>query len=279
MAIMPRMTIVELANKYCNRVGGSAGYLEQLEVLCRRLPWRADELTPDLIDAYLTDALNHLSSQTVYNHRRMLGRLLAFAASERLVDASIVRPLRRVKRDPPSPVAWSHSEIRRLLAVAANLAGGRKCPHRTLMKAWLLTAYSTGLRLGNLLEIRHSQIRGHRLLVRQVKSKEPHVCYLDDLALAAIAELPRRGDRIFGDLICRDKLLAQMRRLCKLAGMEGSTKFLRRSGATYAEIAGKDPSRHLGHKTPSMKIYYVDRMLVAEEKREEPTAPPLADSA
>lgn len=273
------MTLMELARRYCNRVGGSAGYLEQLEVLCRRLPWRADELTPDRIDDYLTKALHTLSSQTVYNHRRMLGRLLAFAASERLVDASIVRPLRRVKRDPPSPVAWSHAEIRRLLAVAAKLTGGTKCPHRTLMRAWLLVAYSTGLRLGNLLEIRHSQIRGHRLLVRQVKTKEPHVCYLDSLALAAIAELPRRGDRIFGDLICRDKLLAQMRRLCKLAGMQGSTKFLRRSGATYAEIAGKDATRHLGHRTPGMKVYYIDRLLLAEEKQEEPTAPPLADGA
>ena len=274
------MTLLDLARRYCNRVGGSPGYLEQLEVLVRRLPWQAEGMTPDLIDAYLTDALNHLAASTVYNHRRMLGRLLAFAAAEGVVDASIVRPLRRVKRLPPSPIAWSHAEIRTLLGVAAKLSGGAKCPHSTLMKAWLLVAYSTGLRLANLLEIRHDQIRGHRLLVRQCKTGEPHVCYLDANALEAIAKLPRRGPRIFGDLICRDKLLAQMRRLCKTAGMSGSTKFLRRSGATYAEIAGKDASGHLGHKTPGMKSYYIDRLLLAEEKREAPTAPPLelADS-
>lgn len=269
------MTLIDLARRYCNRVGGSPGYMEQLEVLCRRLPWQAEDLTPDLIDAYLTDALKHLASSTVYNHRRMLGRLLKFAADEKLVDASILRPLRRVKRLPPSPVAWSHADIRTLLSVCPKLTGGQKCPHSTLMKAWLLVAYSTGLRLGNLLEIRHDQIRGHRILVRQVKTREPHVCYLDNQALAAIAALPRRGPRIFGDLICRDKLLAQMRRLCKLAGIAGSTKFLRRSGATYAEIAGKDPTRHLGHRTPGMKIYYVDRMLVAEERKDEPTTVPL----
>ena len=279
MPTMPHMTLIDLARRYCNRVGGSPGYLEQLEVLVRRLPWRADQLNPDDIDAYLTDALNHLSPSTVYNHRRMLGRLLAFASSEGLVDASIVRPLRRVKRDPPSPIAWSHAEIRRLLTFAEKLTGGQKCPHATLMRAWLLVGYSTGLRLGNLLEIRHDQIRGHRLLVRQVKTREPHVCYLDDLALAAIAALPRRGPRIFGDLICRDKLLAQMRRLCQLAQAQGSTKFLRRSGATYAEIAGKDASRHLGHRTSSTKVYYIDRLLLAEERKDEPTAPPLADSA
>ena len=270
------MTILDLARRYCNRVGGSPGYLEQLEVLCRRLPWRAEHLTPDMMDEYLTDALTHLAPQTVYNHRRMLQRLLAFAAAEKLVDASIVRPLRRVKREPPSPVAWSHAEIRSLLAAAEKLPGGHKCRHAILMRAWLLVAYSTGLRLGNLLEIRHDQIRGHRLLVRQVKTREPHVCYLDDRALAAIALLPRRGPRIFGDLICRDKLLAQMRRLCAVTQMTGSTKFLRRSGATYAEIVGKDASRHLGHKSPNMKVYYIDRMLLAEERLEEPTAPPLS---
>jgi integrase len=269
------MTILQLARRYCNRVGGSPGYLEQLEVLCRRLPWRAEDLTPDLIDDYLTDALKHLAPSTVYNHRRMLQRLLAFASSEGLVDASILRPLRRVKRLPPSPEAWSHADIRRLLAVAADLPGGQKVPNSTLMKAWLLVAYSTGLRLANLLEIRHDQIRGRRLLVRQVKSKEPHVCYLDDRALAAIAELPRRGARIFGDLVCRDKILAKMRLLCKKAGMSGSTKFLRRSGATYAEIAGKSATGHLGHRTADMKRYYVDRLLLAEERREEPTTLPL----
>lgn len=271
------MTLLDLSRLYINRVGGSAGYLEQLEVLVRRLPWKAEDLHPDRIDAYLTDALKHLAPSTVYNHRRMLGRLLTFAAGERLVDASILRPLRRVKRLPPSPVAWSHAEIRKLLSVTEKLTGGMKCPHSQLMRAWLLVAYSTGLRLGNLLEIRHDQIRGHRLLVRQVKTREPHVCYLDEQALASIRELPRRGPRIFGDLICRDKLLAQMRRLCKLAGMDGSTKFLRRSGATYAEIAGKDPSRHLGHRNPSTKIYYVDRMLVAEERQDEPTTVPLGE--
>ena len=269
------MKLLDLARLYCNRVGGSPGYLEQLEVLCRRLPWAASELTPERIDAYLTDALVHLSASTVNNHRRMLGRLLKFAADERLVDASIVRPLRRVKQFPPCPVAWSHAEIRRLLSVAAKLTGGTKCPHATLLRAWILAAYSTGLRTNNLLGVRHDQVRGPRILVRQVKTGEPHVCYLDTNAREAIALLPRLGPRIFGDLICRDKLFFQMRRLCRLAGMAGSTKFLRRSGATYAEINGKDATGHLGHRSRQMKTYYVDRLLLAEERQQESLVPPI----
>lgn len=270
------MTLIDLAAAYVNRVGGSPGYLEQLTVLVKRLSWRAEDLHPDLIDAYLTAALRHLAPQTVYNHRRMLGVLLRFAASERIVDGSIVRPLRRIKRPPPSPVAWSHAEIHQLLKAAIRLPGGRKCPHSLLMRAWVLTAYSTGLRLEDLLKLRHDQVRGQRILIRQNKTAEPHVPYLDDNAIAAIRQLPVRGPRIFGDLICRDKLLLQMRRVCQLAGMTGSTKFLRRSGATYAEIRGLDATRHLGHRTPGMKAYYVDRLLVAQEKGDGPTTPPLS---
>jgi len=69
--------------------------------------------------------------------------------------------------------------------------------------------------------------------------------------------------------------MAMMRQLTRAAGLPGSTKFLRRSGATYCEIAGKDATGHLGHRSPGMKVYYIDRLLLAEEKRQEPTAPPL----
>ena len=269
------MTLLELARLYHNRVGGSPGYLEQLEVFVRRLPWLASDLNPEKIDGYLTQALRHLAPSTVRNHRKMLRCLLHFAASERLVDASIVRPLRKVKQVPPNPRAWSHAEIRRLLAVAENLRGGRKCPRSLLARAWILTAYSTGLRLQDLLLIRHDQIRGQRLCPSQHKVGYPHVCWLDDNALEAIRRLPVLGPRIFGDLICRDKAMAMMRLITREAKIPGSTKFLRRSGATYCEIAGKDASGHLGHRSPGMKVYYVDRLLLAEEKKQEPTAPPL----
>jgi integrase len=269
------MTLIDLARQYHNRVGGSPGYLEQLECFVRRLPWKAAELSPDRIDAYLTDALRHLAPSTVCNHRKMLRCLLHFAAETRLVDGSILRPLRKVKRNPPNPRAWSHTEIRCLLDVAAKLVGGRKCPRSLLARAWILVGYSTGLRLDDLLSIRHDQIRGQRLCPSQRKVGHPHVCWLDDLAMAAIRELPVLGPRIFGDLICRDKAMAMMRQIVRTAGLPGSTKFLRRSGATYCEIAGKDASGHLGHRTPNMKAYYVDRLLLAEEKKQEPTTLPL----
>jgi integrase len=268
--------LIDFARRYCNRVGGSPGYLEQLTVLTKRLPWSPADLTPDQIDSYLTDALSHLAPSTVDNHRRMLRSLMRFAAAEGVVDRNIVRPLRRVKIPRPDPRAWSHDDIRRLLAVAAKTPGGtRHCPFQTLLPAWILVAYATGLRLNDLLSIRHDALRGSRMSIQQSKTRYAAIVCLDENALRAIAALPRRGPRIFGDLVGRSRMIVAMRRLVKSANLTGSSKFLRRSGATYCEIAGKDSTGHLGHRSPGMKIYYVDRLLLAEERNDQPAPPSI----
>jgi integrase len=268
--------ITDFARRYCMRVGGSPGYLEQLTVLTKRLPWIAADLTPDKIDAYLTDALAHLAPSTVDNHRRMLRSLMRFAAAEGLVDRSIVRPLRRVKLPRPDPRAWSHDDIRRLLAAADRMQGRTlHCQLKILLPAWILTAYATGLRLTDLLSLRHDALRGCRMSIPQSKTRYATIVMLDENALRAIACLPRVGPRIFGSLVGRSRMIVAMRGLVKSAGLCGSSKYLRRSGATYCEIAGKDSTGHLGHRSPGMKIYYVDRLLLAEERNDQPAPPSI----
>lgn len=263
------MDMIELSEKYVNRIGGSPGYRHQMRTLCKRLPWRAEDLTADAIDAYLTDALQRLAPQTVANHRRMLQTLLRFAADEGLIGRTVVRKLRRVKCVAPNPSAWSHADIRRLLAVASEMKRGTvRCPWRILLPAWILVAYSTGLRLGDLLAIRHDSLRGNRLCITMQKTGLPHVSFLDDNALRAVSYLPKFGPRIFGDLVSAVAIIRAIRRTVKRAGLSGTGKWLRRSGATYCEIGGKDASGHLGHVSPGMKRYYVDRLLVAQEKAE-----------
>lgn len=272
------MTINDLARAYWRRVGGSPGYLEQLLVLTKRLPWQASDLTPDRIDAYLDAALAHLAPSTVSNHRRMLRTLMRFAADEGHVDKSILRPLRRVKVPPPCPVALDHAQIARWVATAKSMQGGtRTCAYSILLPAWVLTAYSTGLRTGDLLAIRYDQIRGHRLLLRQHKTSEPHVAWLDDAALRAISQLPRKGPMIFGSLTNKDRILHAMRRLVKRAEQQGTTRWLRRSGATYCEASGKDASKYLGHRDPGMKKRYVDRLLLSELTDNISSAPSIPD--
>lgn len=209
----------------------------------------------------------------------MLRTLMNFAADQGYVDKSIVRPPRRVKTPRPCPIALDHAAIGKWVTTAKEMSGGTlTCQYSILLPAWILAAYSTGLRTGDLLRIRYDQIRGHRLLLAQHKTDEPHVAWLDDSALQAIHALPRRGPKIFGDLTNKDRILHAMRLLVKRAGQAGTTRWLRRSGATYCEAAGKDATRHLGHRDPSMKKRYVDRLLLAELQDHGPTAPPIPAS-
>lgn len=267
------MTLTEFAIAHCRRVGAGDGYIHQMTVLCRRFDWTPADLTAERVDQYLTDALHRLSPQTVANHRRMLSTLRREAIRIGLLVDDCTGGFRRVKCPRELPVAWDHGQILHLIATAENMScGTSRCKWKVLLPAYIRVAYSSGLRLGDMLEIRHDAIRGSRLGILMAKTKRPHVCVLDDAALGAIATLPVWGPRIFGDLVGRCVFLRAFKRLVKRAKLSGTSKFLRRSSATYAVIDGQDPTGHLGHATAGLAMrHYVDPVLVAQMKRPVPS--------
>lgn len=269
------MCIYEYALDYVQKTGGSPGYAEQMRVLCKRLPWEVSDLTVANIDGYLTRALHTLAPQTVQNHRRMLNTLRRAALRDGLLVDECTANLRRVKSNAPLPRAWSHSELAHLVNAAREMPGGTsRCRWNVLMPAYILVAYSSGLRLGDMLALRHDALRGNKLALVVSKTRRPHVVMLDEAAVLALNSLPIKGSRIFGDLVGRCVFIRAFRRLVKRSGLRGSSKFLRRSSATYAKIAGQDPGRHLGHATPGLaERHYVDPVLVAEHANPIPSVP------
>ena len=268
------MTLREFAEAYALQSGASPGYREQLVVLTKRLPWGVADLTVSNIDAYLTQALNHLAASTVHNHRRMLSTLRRAALRDGLVVDDCTRPIRRVKHTLPMVRAWTHDEMRHLLSVASEMPGGTlHCPHRILLPAWILVGYSSGLRLGDLLAITYDSLRGDRLATVLQKTRQPHVVVLDTNALESIRSLPKRGPKIFGGLVGRSRIIVAMRTVVKRAGLTGSGKYLRRASATYAQLAGIDATGHLGHLTPGMKRHYLDPVILSDLKRAVPSIP------
>jgi integrase len=270
------MLLVDYANAYCDRIGGSPGYREQLNVLCRRLPWHVADLSPSLINTYLTTALRQLAPTTVANHRRMLQTLYRDAVANG-VATEYADPIRRVKHFFPPPRAWTLEELGRLLKAAKEMRGGtlkHPCKYSVLMPAWVLVGYVTGLRRGDLLSIRWDQIRGDRLAVMQSKTSRVHVCVLDEAALEALEKIPRYDRMIFGTIISACQIKKTMRRLVKLAGLDGTGKFLRRSSATYAELSGMSATLQLGHQTPGLAFrHYVDPVILSESRRPVPRIP------
>jgi integrase len=259
------MLILDYAKLYGNRAGASPGYLEQLDVFFRRLPWQVETVTADMVDEYLTQALTHLSPQTVANHRRMLTTVLDDAVKNG-VNTCIHRRFRRVKVPRPIPRAWSRDEIRRLVEAAREESGHfRDLRKSDFLVAWFLAGYCLGLRAGDLHAIRWDQIRGRRLYLIQSKTASPHVAVFTDEALRACKALPRR-QRVFGDFAAVNTIQQWVAKVVKRAGLAGSTKFLRRSCATYSKVMGKSPQHALGHLTEGLaERNYVDRLLYEEE--------------
>jgi integrase len=260
-----KMLISDYAKRYATKVGGSPGYLEQLFVLTKRFPWHIEEVTQEMVDDYLTEALQRLAPATVANHRRML-RTLLLDAQRNNVNTCILQKFRRVKCPPPIPVAWSLAEIRQLVEAARKTPGQfRDLKKSSFLEAWYLTAYATGLRAGDLTEIRWDQIRGGRMYFLQSKTSRPHVAVFTDEALAACKALPKRV-RVFGDFAALNTIQQWVAKCVKEAGLTGSTKWLRRSCATYAKVHGMSPKTRLGHQTDGLaERHYVDQLLYEEE--------------
>lgn len=270
------MKLIDFADRYCTDVGGSEGYREQLRVLTKRLPWRVHDLSPELISAYLQEALRHLAPTTVANHRRMLLTLMREAVRRGLVDKPTDSVI-RVKTNFPLVRAWTLEELRRLLEASKVFPGStvkNPCKYKVLLPAYILVGYSSGLRRGDMLRIRWDELRGDRLQVVMGKTGKQHVAVLDQAALDALDRLPRYDRIIFGTIISKDQIRKVMRRLIDACGLQGSGKFLRRSSATYAEISGISAAIQLGHQTPGLAYrHYVDPVILSELRRPVPSIP------
>jgi integrase len=230
-----------------------------------RLPWDVETVTKEMIDQYLTEALQRLAPATVANHRRILTTLMR-AAHRDNVNTCIAGPFRRVKVPRSPPRAFSLAEIDRLVAAARGVPGHFRDLKKSLfLEAWFLSAYCLGFRAGDLLAIRWRDVRGRRIVHLQHKTSSVHVAIFTEEAFIACERLPRR-DRIFGDFAALNTVQQWVKACCQSAGLEGTTKWLRRSCATYAKVAGLSPQQRLGHLTPGLaERHYVDPLLYEDE--------------
>lgn len=259
------MLLTDFAKRYANRVGASPGYLEQLLCFTKRLDWQVEEITTDKVDAYLSRALTNRAPQTVANHRRYLTTLMKEA--KRLgLNGCISDGFRRVKVPRPVPRALSRAEIRLAVEAARATPGHfRDLKKADFLVAWFLTAYALGMRAGDLIDIRWDQIRGRKIYRGQNKTSTPHVALFTDEALAACKVLPKR-QRVFGDFAAQNTIEQWVKECMTRAGLDATTKFLRRSAATYAKVMGKSPKAVLGHLTDGLaEKHYVDALLYEEE--------------
>lgn len=220
-----------------------------------REPDRSD-LERDTINAWLFAELSRgLGPTTVHFERRALLSLWRDAFEEGWCDTGPTR-IRKIKLPQRVPNAWTLEQIRQLLATIASLKGRLKRQPQVsrclFWRAYVLTGYYTGLRLGDLLKVRFDQISADgSLTVIQNKTGTAVRCCLEYEALSAIEGIMRPARlRIFGDVMSQQCIQEYFAALVKRAGLRGSTKWLRSSGASWCEANTPGSAMaFLGHRT------------------------------
>lgn len=239
------------------------------------------DLKPERLNKWLFEL--QCSEITRSNFRRQALTICREALGEKFPDFS--SRIRRVKVPRKIPVAWSMDELRQLIQTAAKLPGkfnGSKCPAKLYFTAWILLAWETGLRWGDQWELRASQLRGDRLFVIQSKTKNPIGKRLSLQCVELLAQMIRLSPdgTVFKWAINERNARVRWKKLIARAGLIGTPKFLRRSGATYVEAQQPGAaSVFLGHRSAELaEKNYIDPTLLPDRSPRPPSLFPLSRS-
>src|SRR5690606_22120070 len=162
---------------------------------------------------------------------------------------------------------WTLDQFRKIEAACDALPGKfrRLSVSRSLYMRSLVDAkYDSGLRLGDLLSLERDWIwpDGHLSIV-QSKTGKQHRIQFRETTLARIRELQEAlpGHRLIWPAFARRKRFYQLfRKIVEMAGLRGSSKWIRRTSGSYFEREHPGEAwKHLGHSRPGVdRQFYLD---------------------
>jgi integrase len=282
------MPLLEYIQQYIQSRDITPDYADKITYCNRKFcEWLGYDPGIGGLDAPLVNEfLAHLLSigkrpDTVAGYRRALACVWNQAYIDRDTDQEPHR-LRKVKFDREPIEAYSHTEIRKLLEVAAALPGyfPNGVRRSDFWQTAILSAYSTGLRRGDLLRVRISQIdqRGTAVVIQNKTGYRVCVRFCRE-AMELICKMHVDDERALPWPYHENALSRQFRALKKAAGIKrGQFRWIRRSAGSYAERyhpgAG---SKLLGHRNSQVFNRHYNDELISVAKPIEP--PPIKSSA
>lgn len=239
------------------RVDLSAHYLGQFSTAVGLLDrWRGSPVTlTDLTQELLTGFLGYLQNRgsapaTVNTRRKSLLLLWQAASVQGLVDPPPVIP--KLTEPGRLPVAWTVTELERLIACARALTGDvGSIPRRYWWPSLLLGIWSTSARVSSLLATKTEDCNlGERYLIlraENTKSRRDSLKHLTDQATASIAAHYDAARPLVWPWPYNRRYLWHFfrRRIVEPAGLQASSRGMslfhkiRRSGISY--LAAVDP--------------------------------------
>lgn len=260
---MPRpeiLTFSVVAKKYLSQRSVSAAHQGNV----KRIAGRVSTISAERINAYLRSRLEQVSAVTVRSERTILMSLWRDAYEQGLVD-ELPRGVMRIKARKPPTRAWTVEQLRHGIEQTHAHDGRRLrsgADKGLLLRTWMLLGYECGSRHGDLWRLTGDNLDGDVLRWTQSKTGDGIVKVLSPACVAACREMLKDSPdgRILG-WACKPRQAMRLMRLhLDACGLPGTSKFLRRSGATHIEISSPGKATiHLGHRTASLAAQaYID---------------------
>jgi len=268
---------------YCLSRDVSKGYAFQLrncvdkfgEFLGREAQFA--DLTDDTVNRYLAWMIEQgFARETIAGRRRMLKTIWLEAFADSLVSQPPrkLRPIRTVDRVIDG---YLREDMLALIATAKALPGnfrGTAVPRAGYWSSLLPAKWESTLRLGDILTFERAFIQpGGFISIVQNKTGRIVRRKFSSETLSLIDSFHDPARRhIWGIRIKRRQWFRAFKQLASLAGVGGTSRWIRRGSASYCERErpGAGPES-LGHSSPRMfyQHYKVDKICAAE-----PTEPP-----
>lgn len=226
------------------------------------------QLDPAKVNNFLAEV--PMSQNSRHNLRREFVTIWRAAYDRGLTDVYPTRVRRiPVKRRPVQ--AWSLDFLRTLLDAAEQDSTpiSSRLPwlkRKHVLPCWLSLGYDSGLRFTDVLSCRRGDFRNHTVAVTAHKTGKVTVRRVSAYTEREVAGLLKRSPdgTLFKWAMPRRRAITMFRSFLDERQAPGSSRWLRRSGATYCERdrPGSAP-RFLGHSNPTLaKISYIDESLL-----------------
>lgn len=226
------------------------------------------QLQPERINHFL--ATLPLSPVSRSNIRRELLTVWRYAYERGITDT----PPARVRKItvPRKPVrAWSLKTLESLIVIAEKdkTAVSWRCPEIRrcdVIPVWIVLGYDSGLRFSDIHSLTLRDFHNGCVMVTAQKTGKVTVRKLSDHCQLAVARLFTYSpdETLFKWFLPRRRAFVMWNDFLRANGIDGSSRWLRRSGATYVE--NKQPggaTRFLGHSNPLLAwMSYLDQTLL-----------------
>lgn len=230
-----------------------------------------EDLQERLVNQFLASIVDR-SPATVKAYKDGITILWNWLAEQDFVKPYDPRRLRKIREEVQPPRPFSLDQVQQLLAAAATLT--HRCNHGTaaeMMRAWILLAYETGLRGGDLRRLTPEDLKSDVLTIAQNKTSQPHSFRVSRLARQALEPVLAAGQKtIFPPT--KYAMDRWNKRLIKAAESLGLTRRKRQGIGTLRKTHGTEICRTHGLEAAAQSLGHVSGTKIARKYYVEPDA-------